>query len=130
MRYALMLLIGLLAGFLMSSFATRALGQRHVWPRSVMTLIGVHQRALKRELAAPACRRAAADRELDRMAWLSDEIGPAFAERDDPVFAGYRDDLQQAIARARAASTAGCAALVLPVQGITRACENCHRDYR
>ncbi len=95
-----------------------------------MTLVGVHQRTLKRELATTGCRRVAADHELGRLAFLTEEIEPAFAAHGDPIFAGHLGDLQRAIADARAAAPPDCAALALPVQGITRACENCHRNYR
>lgn len=129
MRSAILVVIGLMMGFLGSSFTLNALSKRHAFPRGVMIVLSHHHRALKQELAKPACDPARAQSQLDAMALLGTDIDPAFGATDDAIFSRYAGDLRTAVQRSRDA-VAQCPALAERMKAIGEACNACHRDYR
>lgn len=129
MRSAILLMIGLMMGFLGSSFALDALRKQHAFPRGVMIVLGHHHKALKQELAKPVCDATRVQIQLDALALLGSDIDPAFGATADPVFTRYASDFRAAVERNRDAD-AQCQVLAERAKAIGDACNACHRDYR
>ena len=129
MRSAILVAIGLMMGFMSSSFALNTLRQHHAFPRGVMMVLGHHHKQLKRELAQPQCDAQRIRTQLDALAVLSADIDAAYAPIDDARFSDFADDLSTAIAHSRA-DDAQCPAVLERVKGIGDACNACHRVYR
>jgi hypothetical protein len=130
MRYLICFLGGALIGALVAFTAASVLGQRHAWPRAVMTVMQ-HELGRARDLVhANQCATpevAAAAAHLDLMAAdIESAVLPAGTR--DRVFSQYASDLRQAITAFSAAGD--CAARRDALTKIANACDACHRDYK
>jgi len=130
MRYLICLLGGALLGALVAVTVASVLGQRHAWPRAIMTVMQ-HELGRARDLVhdnqCTAPETASAVAQLDLMAMnIEPAILPPGAH--DRVFSQYAGDLRKAIAAFSAAGD--CAARRDALTKIANACDACHRDYK
>jgi hypothetical protein len=130
MRYLVCLLGGALLGALLAITVAGVLGQRHAYPKAVMTVMQ-HELGRARDLVhdnqctAPEVASAAAH--LDLMASdIERAVLPPGAH--DRVFSQYATDLRDAIKTFE--SAAGCPAQRDALTKIANACDACHRDYK
>jgi len=130
MRYLVCLIGGAFLGALLAITAAGILGQRHAYPKAVMTVMQ-HELGSARDLVkGDRCMAPEAATAGAHLALLSRDIEPAIlpAGAHDRVFSQYASDLQTAIAAFDKA--ADCAARKDAVAKIANACDACHRDYK
>jgi hypothetical protein len=130
MRYLVCLLGGAFLGALLAITAAGILGQRHAYPKAVMTVMQ-HELGRARDLVrgercmAPDAASAGAHLEL-----LAPDIEPAILPpgAHDRVFTQYASDLKAAIKVY--VTAADCPARKDAVTKVADACDACHRDYK
>jgi hypothetical protein len=130
MRYLVCLLGGALLGALFAIMLVNVLGQRHAYPKALMTVMQ-HELGRARDLVrGEQCMTPAAAAAGAHIALLAADIEPAILPpgAHDRVFRDYANDLRKEI-EAFAAS-ADCPARRAAVTRISNACEACHRDYK
>jgi len=128
MRYLIVLVVGLLAGALLASFALGALQQRHAWPRAVMTTMRHAFAATRPALQAQTCNVAALARSHALLSLLARDIEPAvLGAGEDRAFSRYAADFRATLAQWDPA--APCSSQTEAVQKVDQACDACHRDY-
>ena len=130
MRYLISLLGGAFLGALLAITAAGILGQRHAYPKAVMTVMQ-HELGSARDLVkGDRCMTPEAAKAGAHLALLAKDIEPAILPpgAHDRVFSQYASDLQSAIS---AFDQAGdCTARKDAVAKIANACDACHRDYK
>jgi hypothetical protein len=130
MRYLLCLLGGAFLGALLAVTAAGILGQRHAYPKSVMTVMQ-HELGRARDLVrGERCLSPEAPSTGAHLALLATDIEPAILPpgTQDRVFSQYASDLGSAVAAYN--DSADCAARKAAVTKIANACDACHRDYK
>ena len=130
MRYLISLLGGAFLGALLAITAAGILGQRHAYPKAVMTVMQ-HELGSARDLVkGDRCMAPEAATAGAHLALLAKDIEPAILPpgAHDRVFSQYASDLQGAISAFDQASD--CAARKDAVAKIANACDACHRDYK
>jgi hypothetical protein len=130
MRYLVCLLGGALLGALLAITVAGILGQRHAYPKSVMTVMQ-HELGRARDLVkGDRCMAPEAATAGAHLALLSSDIEPAILPpgAHDRVFTQYANDLETAIEGYEKA--ADCPARNAAVTKIANACDACHRDYK
>ncbi|MET0229578.1 MAG: hypothetical protein ABW186_01445 [Rhodanobacteraceae bacterium] len=130
MRYLLCLLAGAFFGALLAITAAGILGQRHAYPKAVMTVMQ-HALGSARDLVkGDRCMAPEAAIAGAHLGLLARDIEPAILPpgAHDRVFSQYASDLQTAITAYDHA--ADCPARKDAVAKIANACDACHRDYK
>jgi hypothetical protein len=130
MRYLICLLGGGFLGALLAVTAAGILGQRHAYPKAVMTVMQ-HELGRTRDLVrSDRCMTPEAATAGVHLDLLSRDIEPAILPpgAHDRVFSQYASDLQTAIAAFD--NAADCPARKDAVAKIANACDACHRDYK
>lgn len=130
MRYLICLLGGAFLGALLAITAAGILGQRHAYPKAVMTVMQ-HELGIARDLVkGDRCMAPEAETAGAHLALLSGDIEPAILPpgTHDRVFSQYASDLRTAIGAWQ--SAADCAARKDAVTKVAQACDACHRDYK
>jgi hypothetical protein len=127
MRYAVILVIGLLVGVIAGTTSARFLGQRNPYPKALMTVMKHELASATRAAESTDCRQG--DVALDKLALLADDIIVAMPDDGPPdrVFHLYIDNLGK---RVDAARLTECAQRAHAVTEIKNACSDCHRDYK
>ena len=127
MRYAVILIVGLLVGAIAGTTATRFLGQRNPYPKALMTVMKHELSSAGQAADLADCRQG--DVPLDKLALLTNDIIVAMPDEGTPdrVFHLYIDNLAKEVAAARQSS---CPQRAAAITAIKNACGDCHRDYK
>jgi hypothetical protein len=130
MRYLVCLIGGALLGALFAVMLTNIIGQRHAYPRALMTVMQ-HELGGARDLVrGDRCMAPEAAAAGTHLALLASDIEPAIlpAGAHDRVFTQYANDLAKEVAAYNASPD--CAARKDSVTRVSNACDACHRDYK
>lgn len=132
MRFLIALLIGLLAGALLTSMLMRSLAAGSAYPKGVMAVQAAHFSALNTLAKDNRCSAAEIQKDLLPMRILAADIEPAFKSlaEQDPQFVRYAADLRRVLDLQLAKGIDNCADLNTGLSSVKQACENCHRDYQ
>lgn len=132
MRFLIALLIGLLAGALLTSMLMRSLAAGSAYPKGVMAVQAAHFSALNTLAKDNRCSAAEIQKDLLPMRILAADIEPAFKTlaEQDPQFVRYAADLRRVLDLQLAKGIDNCADLNTGLSSVKQACENCHRDYQ
>lgn len=130
LRYAICLVVGLVAGFLVATMFANALQQRNAWPRGLMRVMQHDFSAARNTTRGAPCATPQMAESASRLRLLAGQLGPALIPpgSNDRVLAQYVQRFQNAAAKWDAA--ADCPAQAAALSAIGDACEACHRDYR
>jgi hypothetical protein len=130
MRYLICLIVGLIAGALMTSMAGNAIATRHAWPRGLMNvmqheLVDVRGAVRVGTCTTPAIPVAAAHLQL-----LGTDLERVLlpAGTKDRILSQYATEMRTAIDHWD--PKANCPLQAEALTAIANACEACHRDYR
>jgi len=132
MRILITLLVGLLAGALLTSMLMRSLAAGSAYPKGVMAVQAAHFSALNTLAKDNRCSAADIQKDLLPMRILAADIEPAFktlAEQDQQ-FVRYAADMRRTLDLQLAKGIDNCADLNAGLSSIKQTCENCHRDYQ
>jgi len=131
MRYLVCLVGGFLIGALLAVTAASILGQRHAWPRAIMTVMQQELGRARDAIHAGQCGGTEVVSGGQHLELLSGDIERALLApgAHDRVFSQYVTDLRGAVATFNAAG-ADCAARRDAATKIANACDACHRDYK
>lgn len=132
MRALIYILIGLLAGAVMTSMLMTTLSKGTEYPKGVMAVQGHHFGALNKLAKDNRCSSAEIQPHLITLRIVSSDIEPAFKSlsEEDVQFGRYGADLRRVLDLQLAKSINNCADLATATSAIKQACENCHRDYK
>lgn len=132
MRFLIALLVGLLAGALLTSMLMRSLAAGSAYPKGVMAVQAAHFSALNALAKDNRCSAAEIQKDLLPMRILAADVEPAFKTlaEQDPQFVRYAADLRRVLDLQLAKGIDNCADLNTGLSSIKQACENCHRDYQ
>ena len=132
MRFLIALLLGLLAGALLTSMLMRSLAAGSAYPKGVMAVQAAHFSALNTLAKDNRCSAAEIQKDLLPMRILAADIEPAFKTlaEQDPQFVRYAADLRRTLDLQLAKGIDNCADLNTGLSSVKQACENCHRDYQ
>lgn len=132
MRALIYILIGLLAGAVMTSMLMSTLSKGTEYPKGVMAVQGHHFGALNKLAKDNRCSSAEIQPHLITLRIVSSDIEPAFKSlsEEDVQFGRYGADLRRVLDLQLAKSVNNCADLATATSAIKQACENCHRDYQ
>ena len=130
LRYAICLVVGLVAGFLVATMLANALQQRNAWPRGLMRVMQHDFSAARSATRGTQCATPQMVEAASRLRTVGGQLSPALipAGSNDRVLAQYVQRFQDAAAKWDAA--ADCPAQTAALSAIGDACEACHRDYR
>ncbi|NYZ64181.1 hypothetical protein [Luteimonas deserti] len=134
-RYAVVLVVGLVAGAFLLVAALRAIEARKDWqvhyPHAVMRLFEAQSAQLDALVRAGTCTTSDIAPRLRTLRALADDLDPAFpALRDHPAFGSHGDALRTDVEAMLSAPPASCEALGDALRRIDDACTACHRDVR
>jgi len=129
MRFALLVLLGLVIGVIGTVNVMNTLSERNPMPKAVMQAMGYHMGELSHALKAKQCESPRMQQHLERMLSTAGDIVPVFGitEKDFTDDAGR---LQTHLRQAAQAAPADCAALALLLKPINDTCDSCHQQYR
>ncbi len=132
MKYLVAAVLGLLVGALLAFQVANALSRRHAFGRAVMLTQRHHFADLREALDTPNCPNAASLPALQRLAAVTPDTLPAFADDlgKNPGFGLRQQALGAALGKALASPPNDCTALNAVVREIDDACEACHHEYR
>lgn len=132
MRALIFILIGLLAGALLTSMLMKKLSQGTEFPKGVMALQAHHLSALGKLAKDNRCTSGEIQPHLITMRIVSGDVEPAFKSlsESDPQFVRNAADLRRVLDLQLAKGIDNCADLATSVSSIKQACDNCHRDYK
>ena len=132
MRALIYILIGLLAGALLTSMLMKKLSQGSEFPKGVMAVQAHHFGALNKLAKDNRCTGAEIQPHLISMRILASDIEPAFKSlsEEDMQFGRNSADLRRVLDLQLAKSISNCADLATATSAIEQACDNCHRDYK
>jgi len=132
MRILITLLVGLLAGALLTSMLMRSLAAGSAYPKGVMAVQAAHFSALNTLAKDNRCSAAEIQKDLLPMRILAADVEPAFKAlaEQDPQFVRYAADLRRVLDLQLAKGIDNCADLNTGLSSVKQACENCHRDYQ
>lgn len=132
MRFLIALLVGLLAGALLTSMLMRSLAAGSAYPKGVMAVQAAHFSALNTLAKDNRCSAAEIQKDLLPMRILAADVEPAFKTlaEQDPQFVRYAADLRRMLDLQLAKGIDNCADLNTGLSSVKQACENCHRDYQ
>ncbi|GAB3004972.1 hypothetical protein GCM10010960_18820 [Arenimonas maotaiensis] len=132
MRFLIALLVGLLAGALLTSILMRSLAAGSAYPKGVMAVQAAHFSALNTLAKDNRCSAAEIQKDLLPMRILAADVEPAFKTlaEQDPQFVRYAADLRRVLDLQLAKGIDNCADLNTGLSSVKQACENCHRDYQ
>ncbi|HVT33660.1 MAG TPA: hypothetical protein VHE32_13505 [Rhodanobacteraceae bacterium] len=130
MRYLVCLIGGALLGALFAVMLTNILGQRHAYPKALMTVMQ-HELGRMRDLVrGERCMAPDAASAGAHLALLAPDIESAILPPGarDRVFTQYANDLGKEVEAFNA--SADCSARKGAITRISNACDACHRDYK
>ena len=130
MRYLVVLIVGFLAGAILSGMFASAMQRRNAFPRALMTVMQ-HELGDARSAARNGpCTTPAQQRAAEHLRLVGGDLEGALlaAGMKDRVLSQYVADFGKAVAAWNPADA--CAAQAEALTSIANACEACHRDYR
>jgi len=130
LRYAICLVVGLVAGFLVATMLANTLQQRSAWPRGLMRVMQHDFSASRSATRGTQCATPQMAEAASRLRMVGGQLGPALLPqgKEDRVLAQYVQRFHDAAAKWDA--SADCPAQAAALTAIGDACEACHRDYR
>ena len=131
MRYAILLVLGLVIGIVGTAMAMNALNRGPHMTKSVMQLMDYHLDGLQTTSEANRCAVSDTLPHLQSMRMVSNDIEPVFASTiTDPRFKQRASDLRARLDALLATPPTDCAAVGAGMKRIGGACKACHQDFR
>ena len=132
MRYLVVLIVGLLAGAVLTVMLMRTLqARRDPFPDSLMQVISRQAQLLQQSQAQNRCAVTDVTPRLQTLRALSDDVDLAFPQlRDDSRFQQHASQLRATLNDALASPPADCAALGKLNEQLKADCRACHQDFR
>lgn len=129
MRFALLIVLGLVIGVIGTVNVMNTLSERNPMPKAVMHTMGYHMDQMSHALNARQCESVKVRQHLERLLSTTGDIGPVFGitEKD---FTDDTSKLQARLQQALQAAPADCAALAVVLKPINDTCNGCHQEYR
>ncbi|MFZ1222341.1 MAG: hypothetical protein WAR01_03770 [Dokdonella sp.] len=128
MRHAVLLIVGLLSGVILSITAMRVLNARKdAYPEALMNVLKHELIVADRAATTPVCNDNA--NAIDKLILLSNDIITAMPDAGTPdrVFHQYISNFHDKVV---AAGQSDCAQRKQALTEVKHACDDCHRDYR
>ena len=131
MRYAILIVLGLVIGIIGAVSVMNALHNKPDHPRSAMEMIDFHMDGLEKNVDDNRCSVTDNLPHLQTMRALSNDLEPVFLPTaNDADFklkaSGFRASLDIAIA----SPPADCAAVKAAMQKVGHECKSCHQQFR
>jgi cytochrome c556 len=132
MKYAILLLIGLLAGAMGATMVVNALRQRDAYARGVMDVMQHHYAGLREDIRARRCDAGKSALAITRLRATTDDIEASIYADSTPdaPFHEFTQRLNDALAAVPNPPPSDCVALAPFVQKIGKVCDDCHQQYR
>jgi Spy/CpxP family protein refolding chaperone len=131
MRYALMIVLGLVIGVAGTVMAMTSLNRGPHFPESLMHMQGFHMRALDANTAQHRCAVSDTQPQLQALRALSNDIEPVFLPIEkEQDFRQKASDMRASLDSLLAAPPADCTALGAAIHKLERACKSCHDEFR
>ncbi|MGN6521175.1 MAG: hypothetical protein ACTHK2_17335 [Dokdonella sp.] len=130
MRYFICLLVGLLAGAIVSGMFSGAMQRRNAWPRALMNVMQHELGAARSAARSDTCAAPAQGVSAEHLRLVAGDLDAALLApgTKDRVLSQYIGDFRKSVATWDA--NAACARQAQALTAIANACEACHRDYR
>ena len=131
MRYAILIVLGLVIGVVGTAMAMNALNRGPHMTKSVMQVMDYHLDGLHATGVENRCAVSDTLPHLQAMRMVSNDIEPVFASTiTDPRFKQHASDLRARLDALLATPPADCAAVGTAMKRIGDACKACHQDFR
>lgn len=131
MRYAILIVLGLVIGVIGTVMAMRALNSGPDYAQSAMAMIDYHMDGLDKAVKDNRCTTNDTLPHLQTMRALSSDIEPVFPDlNSDAQFKQKASNLRAALDTAIAAPPTSCAAVGAALTKIGQECKACHTQFR
>lgn len=131
MRSVVTLIIGLVAGVLLTVIALNHLRRGTAYPAGVMAVMSAQMGALDERLKAGACTPDDFATPLATLVALGNDLEPAFLPTaDDAAFSSFAADYRAAVEGAAAAMPADCVQADSALDAISATCKACHQQFK
>ncbi|WP_225763597.1 hypothetical protein [Stenotrophomonas sp. Marseille-Q4652] len=132
LRYLVVLVVGLIAGAVMTVMAVRAIQERRdPFPESLMHVMGRQSQLLRQSQEQNRCAGADVLPRLQTLRALSNDMDLAFPDlRDDARFQQHASQFRATLNDALATPPADCAELGRLNEQLKSDCRACHQDFR
>jgi cytochrome c556 len=132
MKYAILLLIGLLAGAMGATVVVNTLRQRDAFARGVMDVMQHHFATLRENIRARRCDPIQSAHAITQMGALANDIEPAIYPDStaDAPFREFTGRFTDTLGAVPSPPPTDCAVLAPLVQKIGKVCDDCHQQYR
>jgi acetaldehyde dehydrogenase (acetylating) len=131
MRYAILIVLGLVIGAVGTAMAMNALNHGPHITHSVMEVMDYHLDGLHATSVANRCTVSDTLPHLQAMRMVSNDIEPVFAATiTDPKFKQRASDLRASLDALIATPPADCAAVGAAMKRVGGSCKACHQDFR
>ncbi|MEO5596804.1 MAG: cytochrome c [Lysobacteraceae bacterium] len=131
MRYAIMIVIGLLIGVVGTAFAMNSLNQGPHLDKSVMHMMDFHMDGLHTAIDQNHCAVTDTLPHIQALRALSNDIDPIFAkEITDARFNQNASTLRASIDTVLANAPTDCAAVGAAMTRIGKSCKGCHQQFK
>ncbi|MBY4597189.1 cytochrome c [bacterium BD-1] len=131
MRSLILVLVGLLAGFLLTVIGMNALRQGTAYPNGVMAVMAAQMKGLDQSLKQNRCAATDLTPRLQTLRHLANDLEPAFLPtQDDERFIQHSTVLRASLDAALATPPADCAAAGVAINRVNSGCQACHRDFK
>ncbi len=134
MRYALLIVLGLVIGIVGTVMTMNALHNKPDFPRSLMTMQDFHLDALQDNIKQNHCATTDNVPHLQALRALSNDVEPIFMAGIDKEkkqdFGQKASNMRASIDAVLAAPPADCAAVGAAMTKIGHDCKSCHQEFR
>ncbi|HAI60235.1 MAG TPA: hypothetical protein DCM32_10225 [Xanthomonadaceae bacterium] len=131
MRSVVALVVGLVAGVLMTVIALNTLRKDTAYPNGVMAVMAAQMGHLDASLKAGACSADDLVTPLATLVALGNDLEPAFLPTaDDAAFSALAADYRAAVASAAAGAPADCVQADTALDAISATCKACHQQFK
>jgi len=131
MRYALLIVLGLVIGILGTVMVVRAMNSGPDYTHSAMTMIDFHMDGMDKAIKENRCTVNDTLPHLQTMRALSSDIEPIFPDLNtDAQFRQKASNLRASLDAAIAAPPTSCPAVGAVIAKIGQDCKACHSQYR
>ncbi|MFN8767019.1 MAG: hypothetical protein ACK5XH_02085 [Lysobacteraceae bacterium] len=131
MRALVTLVIGLVAGVLLTVIAMNSLRKGTAYPNGVMAVMAAQMGHFDRQLKAKACTGPDLEAPLATLVALGNDLEPAFLPTgDDEAFSRYAGDYRAAVERMADAPPADCPAADKALDAVSATCKACHAQFK
>jgi hypothetical protein len=130
MRYVIVLVVGLLAGAIVSGMFNSAMQRRNAFARALMNVMQHELGSARAAVRAGQCAAPSQQRAAEHLRLLGGDLEAALLAdgTNDRVLSQYATDFGKATAAWNPAGA--CPTQAEALTTIANACEACHRDYR